>query len=189
MGWDVATMTMDAMREAGADLITGPHSPKVLGLSEVPRIDAVTLNRRLQAATVQVVDLAWSRNYYEGHIPGAWYAIRARLAEDLAKLPATGAIVLTSPDGTLAELAAADLATGKLPVMALAGGTQAWVAAALTLEQGATNMASPAIDIRLKARELGKDIEQAMRDYLAWEINLVNDMADDDEHRFQVISG
>jgi len=189
MGWDVATMTMDAMREAGADLITGPHSPKVLGLSEVPRIDAVTLNHRLQAGTVQVVDLAWSRDYYEGHIPGAWYAIRARLAEDLAKLPATGAIVLTSPDGTLAELAAADLAAGKLPVMALAGGTQAWVAAALALEQGATNMASPAIDIRLKAREQGKDIEQAMRDYLAWEINLVNDMADDDEHRFQVIAG
>ena len=50
-------------------------------------------------------------------------------------------------------------------------------------------MASPAIDIRLKAREQGKDIEQAMRDYLAWEINLVNDMADDDEHRFQIIAG
>ena len=50
-------------------------------------------------------------------------------------------------------------------------------------------MASEAIDIRLKAREQGKDIEQAMREYLAWEIQLVHDMAADDDHRFQVVAG
>jgi len=27
-----------------------------------------------------------------------------------------------------------------------------------------------------------------MREYLEWEINLVNDMADDDDHRFNVMT-
>jgi hypothetical protein len=49
-------------------------------------------------------------------------------------------------------------------------------------------MASAAEDIRLKAREQDTDIEAAMRAYLAWEIELVNDMAKDDDHRFNVIA-
>jgi hypothetical protein len=50
-------------------------------------------------------------------------------------------------------------------------------------------MASAPDDIRLKAREVeGGDIEEAMRAYLAWEIDLVNRMAVDDDHRFQITS-
>jgi hypothetical protein len=37
-------------------------------------------------------------------------------------------------------------------------------------------------------RERGQDRETAMRDYLTWEINLVNDMARDDDHRFKVVT-
>ena len=72
--------------------------------------------------------------------------------------------------------------------MALEGGTDAWVAAGLPLETGASNMASAAEDIRLRAREQDGEIEAAMRAYLAWEIELVNDMAKDDDHRFNVIA-
>jgi rhodanese-related sulfurtransferase len=65
------------------------------------------------------------------------------MAEDLGKLPKADAIVLTSPDGTLARLAAADLAgSNSAPVMVAAGGTQAWAAAGLPLETGTTHMAS-----------------------------------------------
>ena len=38
-------------------------------------------------------------------------------------------------------------------------------------------------------RESLEDLEAAMREYLEWEINLVNDMASDDDHRFRVIRG
>jgi hypothetical protein len=31
--------------------------------------------------------------------------------------------------------------------------------------------------------------EEAMREYLAWEIDLVNQMAQDDDQRFQVVPG
>lgn len=196
MGWEVATITIEAIGHDNGKqgLVSGPHQPKVLGLdkSKVTHIDAATLNERLQAGSAQVIDLDWSRQYYQGHVPDAWYAVRTNLARDLAKVPKTEMLVLTSADGTLAELAASDLSKHTeptVPVVALAGGTQAWAAAGYPLQSGATRMASEAIDIRLKAREQGKDIEQAMREYLAWEIQLVHDMAADNDHRFAVVAG
>ena len=75
------------------------------------------------------------------------------------------------------------------PVLALAGGTQAWVQAGLPLETGATRLADEADDVFLMPRERGQDREAAMREYLTWEINLVNDMAEDDDHRFRVVTG
>jgi hypothetical protein len=124
---------------------------------------------------------------HPGHIPGAWYAIRARLAEAFAALPATEAIVFTSADGVLARLAATDW-NGRAPgpVLALSGGTAAWIAAGYRLERGATRMASAREDERLRAREQAGSVEDAMRAYLAWEIDLVNQMATDDDQRFRV---
>ena len=56
------------------------------------------------------------------------------------------------------------------------------------LETGATHMASETDDVVLSARERNQNREEAMREYLAWEINLVNEMATDDDHRFQVVA-
>src|SRR5205085_9553679 len=89
----------------------------------------------LQANPAVVVDLALSRQHRQGHIPGAWFAIRARLAEALEKLPAAGELVLTSEDGRVARFAAAELRTRR-PVKVLAGGTAAWSAAGLRLDTG-----------------------------------------------------
>ena len=50
-------------------------------------------------------------------------------------------------------------------------------------------MASAPDDVVLSARERGQEREDAMREYLAWEINLVNDMATDDDQRFRVVAG
>jgi rhodanese-related sulfurtransferase len=143
----------------------------------------------LAAGGALVVDLDTSRRYAQGHIPGAWFAIRSRLAEALARLPEAETIVLTSADGALARLAAAEIAgRASVPVMVLSGGTEAWRRAGLTLETGATQMASEADDVVLSARERNQNREEAMREYLTWEINLVNDMATDDDHRFQVVA-
>jgi hypothetical protein len=102
-------------------------------------------------------------------------------------LSPTEPIVLTSPDGVLAQLAAADLEdVVTAPIQVLSGGTQAWCQAGFPLEQGATRLADEVDDIRLRAREEGGNREAAMRAYLAWEIELVNQMASEDDHRFQV---
>jgi rhodanese-related sulfurtransferase len=187
MGWDVAVLPLN-MPSVGT--ASGPYVPRVLGLDgvSVPSIDVATLHARLQASTAVLVDLDWSRGYIAGHIPGAWYAIRARLAEAFAALPTTESIVFTSSDGALARLAAAEWkAAAPAPVLAVTGGTAAWIAAGHGLESGATRMASAREDERLRAREQAGSVEDAMRAYLAWEIDLVNQMATDDDQRFKLM--
>ena len=188
MGWDVAVMTVD-MAAQGSE--TGPYRSKTLGLDGLapPGIAVDVLKARLDAGAVVVVDLDWSRDYRAGHVPGAWYAIRSRLAEVWRSLPSAAAIVFTSGDGTLARLAAAEWdGRAPAPVFFLTGGTAAWAAAGLPLEKGASRMACPPDDIRLRAREQAGSVEDAMRAYLAWEIDLVNQMATDDDQRFRVIA-
>jgi rhodanese-related sulfurtransferase len=188
MGWsDIAVLAAGP----ADDWETGPHVPRVLGLeaASVPQIDAMDLRHRLAAGKTAVIDLELSKRYALGHIPGAWFAVRSRLGVALKRLPSHQAIVLTSPDGALAALAAAELqAVASVPVMTLAGGTPAWVRAGLPFETGATRMADEADDVFLSPRERGQNREDAMREYLTWEINLVNDMAEDDDHRFRIIA-
>jgi rhodanese-related sulfurtransferase len=187
MGWDAYALTLD-MRTAGTE--KGDWAPEVLGLEDakVVTVDAATLHQRMQAGGVTVVDVDWSRDYLSGHIPGAWYAIRSLLPGVLAKLPAGNTVVITSGDGALARLTAHELRLQtSVDSLALAGGTAAWRQAGLPLEKGATRMATPADDIRLSPRHQSGDVEAAMRAYLTWEIDLVNQMATDDDQRFSVV--
>ena len=186
MGWrDTAILTFDPAR---GDLERGPFTPHVLGYDEAsgPWIDVAAAKELHAGGGAQIVDLANSKQYRQGHIPGAWYAIRSGLSEAMAKIPAADTAIFTSPDGILSSLAASSY-SGK--AKALAGGTEAWTDAGLKLESGTDRMASAPDDIRLKARETTDGtIEDAMRAYLSWEIDLVNRMAADDDHRFQVMT-
>jgi len=186
MGWDASTITLD---EIGGASEKGAYAPKTLGLdtANADLIEPAALKDMLDAGTAAVIDLDWSRAYYQGHIPGAHYIIRSRLADDIGNVPDADTLVITSPDGTLAQLAADEAAEHtNASVKVLKGGTNAWKAANLPIEEGPTNMASKAEDLRLRARELNVDKEEAMREYLAWEIELVNQMATDEDQRFTV---
>jgi len=189
MGWrDVAVLVSSP---ADGEWTSGRHVPQVLGLEKlsVPGIVARDLRDQLAADTVIVIDLELSRRHAHGHIPGSWFAIRSRLRDGLAKLPAGRPIVLTSSDGALAQLAAAELLeVASAPVHSLTGGTLAWTQAGLPLETGMGRTLDPSDDIFLSPRDRGQNREDAMREYLTWEINLVRDMATDDDHRFRVIT-
>ncbi len=183
MGWEVAIL------EDGLDgpLETGPWTATALGADAVS-VDAIEVGDLIAGGGL-VVDVEFSKRYGQGHIPGAWFAIRARFAESVAGLPAAARYVVTSADGVLARYAAKDLAAvTETPVVALTGGTAAWAAAGQPLESGLTHLADETDDVQLTARELKENREEAMRAYLAWEIDLVNQMAADDDHRFQVIT-
>lgn len=187
MGWeDVAVIALEEL--AGAR-VTGPHVPVALGLERAAAVMilAADLKARLEADAVAVVDLAYSKPYRAGHIPGAWFSTRTRLAEAVARLPERVAVVITSPNGDLARLAASELvAHVDMPVLALDGGTRAWEAAGYALESGEGRLADAADDVWLPARERGGDRESAMRAYLAWEIDLLNQMMTDDDQRFRI---
>jgi rhodanese-related sulfurtransferase len=184
MGWDAVILSNDA---AGGATERGPGRPRTLGLEAAkPRlVDPKTLAAWKDSATV--VDLNFSRGYRAGHIPGAWFALRSRLDADLSEAGPIQRLVFTSPDGVLAKLAAADFADAAAETYALDGGTTAWSAAGLPLAKGDERMASLPDDIRLRAREDPNDVEAAMRAYLSWEIELVNQMAEDDDHRFKIV--
>jgi rhodanese-related sulfurtransferase len=134
-----------------------------------------------------VVDLALSRHHRQGHIPGAWFATRARLDRALDKLPAAGDLVLTSEDGVVARFAAVEIRhlAGR-PVKVLEGGTAAWRAAGLPLATGLENCADDADDVALSARERPAERERHMREYLAWEIDLADRIAGDGDCRFRL---
>jgi rhodanese-related sulfurtransferase len=182
MGWDAAVL--DGGLE-GVELERGTPAAKTdifpLTGPEPTTVQPV----ELQASPATIVDLALSRQHRQGHIPGAWFAIRARLAAALDKLPAEGGLVLTSEDGTIARYAAAELGTLR-PVKVLAGGTAAWQSAGLPLETGMGPLASEPDDVALSARDRPADRERYMREYLAWEIELVNQIARDTDCRFRL---
>ncbi len=169
MGWS----DVFVLAEAGAE--TGWPAAHVLGLGARPklRIDAAALAALKARGDATVVDLALSRDYRRGHIPGAWFAIRARLAPALARIPLSGTLVLTSEDGVLAELAApeAALLTDK-PVRYLASGNAAWEAAGHPLTADDPRMADEAVDVWLKPYEQPAGVTAAMAEYLAWETDL-----------------
>jgi rhodanese-related sulfurtransferase len=182
MGWEV--YVLDGGFEGGLE--RGPWRPSLPILPDVPPLGAADLAARL--AEHIVIDVAPSPVHRKGHIPGAWFAVRARLAEALKALPADGRLVVTSPDGALARLAAADLASlTSRQVLALKGGTAAWVAAGHALESGLPHAATVADDVYRRPYEGTDNAAEAMQAYLDWEYGLVDQLARDGSHGFYVI--
>jgi rhodanese-related sulfurtransferase len=137
-------------------------------------IDYAALNELLLRNAATVVDLASSRDYLMGHIPGAWFAIRTRLERALAKIPLAGTLVLTSEDGVLARLAVSEAeALVDVAVRVLAGGNAAWQAAGYPLAAEPKKMADEVVDQWRKPYERSGDTKAAMNEYLAWEIDLL----------------
>ena len=187
MGWpEVWVLEMPA----GARLASGAEPRRVLGLdgAKVEMIPAPGLQRLLGANAATVVDFATSLDYRDGHIPGAWFAIRSRLDDALSRIGKVQRFVFTSPDGVLAQLAALDaLALTKVPVQVLEGGTAAWRAAGLPLEAGKTRPAAESDDVWYRPYDGKSQIEQAMRDYLDWEVALVEQLKREPYLPFRVI--
>jgi len=137
---------------------------------------------------VAVIDVATSREYLAGHIPGACFAIRSRLASKHRHLSDYDTLVLTSPDGRLAAIAAAEAeaVTGR-PVKVLAGGTNAWRAAGYRLTEGAEYMLDERDDVYILPYEHATGVEEAMKAYLNWETALVPQVEADGSLRFRFV--
>jgi rhodanese-related sulfurtransferase len=180
MGWKNVFM----LAESGSQ--KGPPKPAILDGETQSRsaIDCAALEALLSRNAATVVDLAPSRDYLAGHIPGAWFAIRTRLSRALPKIPLGETLVLTSEDGALARLAAAEAeALVQIPVRVLAGGNAAWRAAGYALS-AQTHMADEAVDQWRKPYERSGDTKAAMNEYLAWEIDLLPRVARDGSLKF-----
>jgi rhodanese-related sulfurtransferase len=176
MGWRDVFVLVAGGKEKGrpAAPVLGPIPPSELA------IDPKELSALVTKDHATVVDLSLSPAYRKGHIPGAWFAIRARLAQTLAKIPVNGQLVITSEDGVLAGLAAQE---ARVPARYLRGGNAAWQAEGLPLSTDA-RMADEPMDYWPKPYERSGDAKAAMNEYLSWEVDLLPRIERDGTTRF-----
>jgi rhodanese-related sulfurtransferase/predicted metal-dependent enzyme (double-stranded beta helix superfamily) len=190
MGWNDVHVLDHAPSASELTTEAEPRFPKGFKLPSHATISPKQVKDAL------VIDLDTSLRYRDGHIPGAWFAVRANLAKTipqmLAKQPGAKSIVLVSPDGEIAALAAPEAAEAAKDagagreVVVLAGGMKAWRDAGLPVEAGHTRMADPPTDVWYRPYDFKEDVEAAMRQYLDWEVDLVPQVKRDGDAKFTV---
>ena len=172
MGWpDVYVLDS----EEGLPRESGPRQPRVLDLTPWTSV---------REPAGAVLDLSTSLRFRRKHIPGAFWAVRSRLAEATQKITATGSLTLTSEDGTLAHLAAAEAQAlwPQATVRVLDGGNAAWKG---EWEEGIERATTATDDVWYKPYDHGKDYEKHARDYLSWEVALVDQIKREPAIRFR----
>ena len=171
MGWhDVYVLA----NLAGLDLETGPRKAQ--------------LRCKPWAITTQaggtVLDFSTSLRFHYRHLPGAWWAVRSRLKDARDKVGDARILLLTSEDGVLAHLAAPEVAAlwPKAQVRVLDGGNAAWKG---PWEAGSERATTVRDDVWYKPYDHEAGFEQHARDYLAWEVALLEQIKRDPTIRFQ----
>jgi len=186
MGWREIYLLDGGL--AGRPLVSGNGAAPIpeLDAAVTPTISPAELKDRLAQGTAVVVDLARSLAYEAGHIPGAWFAVRARLGDALKNVPKAPMLVLASPDGRLARLAAAELdASGYDEVRVLDGGTEAWRDSAGPLATGREAMADTPDDCW--RRPYDPFVPAGGRErYLAWETGLIGQLEREGDVGFRI---
>ncbi|MEJ8845636.1 rhodanese homology domain-containing protein [Variovorax rhizosphaerae] len=190
MGWSVHVVDHD---NAGRDFTEKGQPAAVLPPTPPHQtISVAELADSLQRTTV--IDLTIGANYAKRHIEGAWFAIRAQLAQALDRIPPASRYVLTCGSSLLARYAASDLraaldARGQpdADVRVLEGGNAAWFAAGQPTESDDTRLATPRTDRYRRPYEGTDAPAEAMQAYLDWEFGLVAQLGRDGTHHFKVI--
>lgn len=177
---------------ANADLVTGPEPVRVLA-SRAPAstISAQQAHQQLEARHARLFDVERRAPYEKRHAQGAWFAVPDQLEALVADLPAEQAILLTSSDGVLARVVAAELsARTKRDVRALTGGTQAWIAAGLPTESGAARVLTGDADYWFSPYHRPTEVQRhaGFREYLDWEIGLVAQLAREGDIGFRLVN-
>jgi rhodanese-related sulfurtransferase len=178
-GWDV--FVLEGAMEGKLEIPPPPALPPA-----TPRVTVAELDALLREGRASVVDLSRSLAFRAGHIPGAVWGIRTRLRGVVARLPADRRIVVVAPDPSLAALGVAELrGLVPTPVSALEGGTAAWAAAGLPLDADRNDPPDEAcVDTWLRPYDCNHGVEQAMRAYLSWEVDLVRQIERDGDAAF-----
>jgi len=175
---------LEAIRTTGRERLAVPELD-----AKAPMIDVSGLVALLDSGEgTVVVDLARSIDFRDGHIPGALWGVRTRLAGLKPQLAGAKHVVITSPDGVAARLAVDEVkGLSAATVRVLEGGTDGWRAFGRPLVKDSTSPPDEAcIDSYLRAYDRNSGVEEAMQAYLTWEIELVNQIRRDDTVAFGV---
>ena len=134
-----------------------------------------------------MLDLSSSLRFHHAHIPDAWWGVRSRLDEARETIGPVSSLVLTSEDGLLAHLAAQEAAAlwRDAQVRVLEGGNAGWIASGRSTESGVERATTTRDDVWYKPYDHASDYKKHARDYLAWEVALLEQVKRDPTIRFR----
>ena len=173
MGWNDVHVLEDAELTE-----SGPRKPKIPGTPPWRTVSAIPEG-------AAVLDLSTSLRFHHRHLPGAWWGVRSRLNEAHEKIPSVKNLILTSEDGVLAHLAAPEAALlwNSSEIAVLEGGNAAWTGAT---ESGVERATTTRDDVWYKPYDHASDYLKHAREYLDWEVALVEQVKRDPTIRFRV---
>lgn len=162
---------------ASSPFILIENSVGMRGALVCQAISAMDLYRDYRRQNVMLLDLSLSTAYEKGHIPGAWFAMRSKLQENVDDISEQNVdiVVLTCENGMRAILTSAELVPklGK-KLRVLLGGNAAWRHMGLPEVAGCERMMHPAHDVRRSIYDNPTDINKAMQGYIDWEVGLMD---------------
>lgn len=191
MGWDVAVLE-------GGRSGWGRIGASGLGHEEAAgRLPALVVLRPAEIAAMQadggapvaLIDLRPGMAFRKGHVEGARWAIRPRLAAAVADLAADARIVLIAADPRIARCAAIDLAGLGRKVAGLATADAAgWTAAGFDMVATPDEPSeADCIDFLFFVHDRHDGNLEAARRYLAWETGLLAKLDDRERAGFAII--
>jgi len=142
----------------------------------------------LRQDRLRFIDLRPSMSYRQGHIAGATWSIRPRLAAAVTDKAKT--IALIADDPAIAQLAAIDLAElGCGDVRLLAAPPWPGLAIAATPQEPADRDAIDFLFFTAKRHEGTAEAAEAARQYLAWEVGLIDQLDAQERGAFRIRAG
>lgn len=162
---------------SSAQLVTGPEPIRVLTAQKgASMLTAAELETCLKSGSVLVFDVERRTTYERGHVAGARFCAPDRLEEFLSNASNRMRVVITSSDGSLAQVVASELSarTGR-DVYALEGGTQAWLASGLSTGHGGQGVLTDEDDFWYSPYGYADAARRdaGFKQYIAWELGLV----------------
>jgi len=184
MGWDVAWID-------GVARVSAERTPSSLATDRSDGVVTVA-PASIDSARDVVVDFSASADFVRRHVPGAWWALRSRLDEAVARIEAARGRpdrwIVTADQEVDARHAVDDLrAATSVTVTVLQGGNAGWLSAGLPVEVGEGRLANARIDRYRRPYEGTDNPREAMQAYLDWEYGLVDQLARDGTHGFRVL--
>ncbi len=166
----------------GEALAPSSKSISAPSLKAPPSIKATDVDPEV----MQLVDLRPSMAFRDGHIDGARWSIRPRLS-DLGLDPARPIVLIGA--GQVVTLASSDLAgAGCSALSHLAGGPEDWRRAGLTIAASKDRPAdADCIDFLFFTAGRHDGDEAASRQYLQWEIGLVDQLDEQERNAFRIV--
>jgi rhodanese-related sulfurtransferase len=177
MGWKDVFVLRNGL---DGELQSGASGLAALGESalNVPVIDALALSVALAKDEIVAIDVGESYSYRRARIPGSFYAMRSQLTQALARFATDTRLVFFCGDGNISRFAAADaIAIGYTNSSVLSGGRTAWRGAGLATDtcrgDDDPKLLTVTDDMWYPPYARSSKVEEAMQQYLTWEVNLL----------------